>query len=186
MNMAGQSIVVSPANDIEDDIAQPVCRKIQEVFGFPARIRPLLSDVDFAYNPDRNQYHSTRILEKLAEKAPSGILKIIAFTRQDLYIPILTHVYGEAQLGGKACVVSTLRLKENLSALHPRKIFLSRVTKEAIHELGHTFNLRHCPDPACIMHYCRSIEDVDGKSEQLCRYCKVLLGDERKKLNLCG
>ena len=60
--------------------------------------------------------------------------------------------------------------------------FRQRIVKEALHELGHTFNLRHCPDQTCIMHYCRSIRDVDRKSEQFCRYCKVLLEDEIKRL----
>ena len=45
-----------------------------------------------------------------------------------------------------------------------------RVIKEAVHELGHTFDLRHCRDPQCLMHYCRAIEDVDRKSSDLCRY----------------
>ncbi|MBT8357335.1 MAG: archemetzincin, partial [Deltaproteobacteria bacterium] len=40
----------------------------------------------------------------------------------------------------------------------------------------------HCKDNACIMHYCRSIKDVDRKSLQLCRYCKILLEDEMKRI----
>ena len=100
----------------------------------------------------------------------------------DLFIPILTHVYGEAQLDGKACIVSTYRLKEGLSLTGSVHIYHDRITKEVIHELGHTFNLRHCPDNFCIMHYCRTVKDVDGKSDQLCRYCKTLLEDEIKKL----
>ncbi len=56
------------------------------------------------------------------------------------------------------------------------------MVKEAIHELGHTFKLRHCPDAACIMHYCRSEADVDRKSNDLCRYCRVMLNDELKRI----
>jgi archaemetzincin len=63
-----------------------------------------------------------------------------------------------------------------------REKFLQRMIKESIHELGHTFNLRHCRDHRCIMHYCRSEADVDLKSEELCRYCRILLLDEIKKL----
>ena len=58
----------------------------------------------------------------------------------------------------------------------------ARIGKEIIHELGHTFNLRHCEDQSCIMHYCRTELDVDRKSEHMCRYCKVLLSDECKRL----
>ncbi len=48
--------------------------------------------------------------------------------------------------------------------------------------MGHTFNLRHCPDPACVMHYCRGVKEVDRKSNQFCRYCAMLLEDEMKRL----
>ena len=103
----------------------------------------------------------------------------------DLFIPILTYVFGEAQLGGKACIVSTHRLTEGLLADDPDGVFSRRLVKEAVHELGHTFKLRHCPERTCIMHYCRGIQDVDRKSERLCRYCRTLLADEMKRLG-CG
>jgi len=78
--------------------------------------------------------------------------------------------------------VSTYRLEENLTPMNIESGFEERMIKEAIHELGHTFNLRHCRDKSCIMHYCRSLKDVDRKSDQLCRYCKILLDDELIKL----
>ena len=77
-------------------------------------------------------------------------------------------------------MVSTYRLREALSLAGSRDAYERRVVKEAIHELGHTFNLRHCRDSTCIMHYCHTVEDVDRKTDQLCRYCKVLLEDELK------
>lgn len=138
--------------------------------------------MDFALDPHRSQYHSTPILEKLASAAPPNAIKVLAIVEVDLFIPILTHVYGEAQLGGKAAILSLHRLRENPMPLGSDKSFRHRAGKEAIHELGHTFNLRHCPDRACIMHYCRTVNDVDRKSDQLCRYCKVLLEDEMKKM----
>lgn len=145
-------------------------------------IKSLLQDINFACDLTRDQYHSTAILEKLASTSPPSATKIVAITHVDLFIPILTHVYGEAQLAGKACIVSTFRLQEGLSITNIEKEFENRVVKEVLHELGHTFNLRHCDDKSCIMHYCRSIKDVDRKTDQLCRYCKILLEDELKKL----
>ena len=63
-----------------------------------------------------------------------------------------------------------------------REACINRVVKESIHELGHTFSLRHCRDRECIMHYCRTIRDVDRKSDELCRYCRILLEDEVGRL----
>ena len=176
-------IVISPIGDLDSDLIQWVGREIHRIFDYRTRIAPLIHHVDFALDSSRNQHCSTLIIEKLAHLAPPKAIKILGITRVDLFIPILTHVYGEAQLGGKACIISTHRLNEGL-AMGVWEPFDRRVIKEAIHELGHTFNLRHCQNSACCMHYCRSIKDVDRKLGQLCRYCKVLLDDEIKRLVL--
>jgi archaemetzincin len=177
-----QKIIISPIQNIDVCNYQLLGQEIHRTFGFQAERKSLLQDVNFAYDLTRGQYHSTAILDKLASRSPSQAIKIAAITNVDLFIPILTHVYGEAQLAGKACIVSTFRLQEGLSIATIEKEVEKRIVKEVLHELGHTFNLRHCHDKACIMHYCRSIKDVDRKSDQLCRYCKILLEDELKKL----
>jgi archaemetzincin len=176
-----ENIIISPIGDLDSDLIGLVGQQVHRIFGYRTKINPLMQHVDFALDSRRNQYYSTSILGKLANIAPPKTIKIIAITRVDLFIPILTHVYGEAQLGGKACIISIHRLNEGLG-MGVWEPFNRRVVKEAIHELGHTFNLRHCQNPTCCMHYCRSVKDVDRKSEHLCRYCKVLLGDEIKRL----
>jgi len=177
-----QKIIISPIENIAVCNYQSLGQEIHRTFDFKTEIKSLLQDVNFAYDLTRDQYHSTAILEKLASTSPPSATKIVAITHVDLFIPILTHVYGEAQLAGKACIVSTFRLQEGLSVTNIEKEFENRVVKEVLHELGHTFNLRHCDDRSCIMHYCRSIKDVDRKTDQLCRYCKILLKDELKKM----
>lgn len=169
-------ILVSPTEGISLELSIRVGEAIGDFFGYPVNVLRLLQNIDFAFNSDRNQYHSTLILAKLASLAPERCLKILAITDRDLFIPILTHVYGEAQLNGIACIVSTNRLNADLQFSKKKKVF-DRIVKESIHELGHTFNLRHCKDHACIMHYCRSLDDVDLKSSNYCRYCEVLLSD---------
>jgi len=175
-------IILSPIGDLDPEIFEPVIKKVNQTFGFPVEKKQLLHDLEFALDAERDQYHSTLILKKLSEMAPLHAIKVLAITRVDLFIPILTHVYGEAQLGGKACIISTCRLDERISSIGKEKVLRERAAKEAVHELGHTFKLRHCKDQACIMHYCRSVADVDRKSDQFCRYCKTLLNDEIKRL----
>jgi archaemetzincin len=172
-------ILVSPVGDIAEDISDVVAQKIGKMFKTDARIMPLLPDIDFAYDVHRNQYYSTKILKKLAQTAPDHCLKVVAITKKDLFIPILTHVYGEAQLGGKAAIVSIARLNTGLESVG-MQMLMDRIAKEAVHELGHTFDLRHCEDPLCIMHYCRKIADVDHKLNRFCRYCSILLSDNIK------
>jgi len=179
---ASSIIVLTSISDGQESYLESVGLEISRLFGYPTVAMPLLDSIDFAYNTQRDQYHSTAILTRLAELAPPDALKILAVTDRDLYIPILTHVYGEAQLGGRACIVSTHRLNEGISAGGDPERLRCRLMKEAVHELGHTFNLKHCPETRCIMHYCRKIEHVDRKSQAFCRYCRVLLQDELDRM----
>jgi len=181
-NIADHIILISPVGDFSDELIEAIAGEIQRVFGFSSAIETVLQDISFALDQNRNQHHSTMILEQLAAGAPDRAVRVIALAQVDLFIPILTHVYGEAQLGGTACIVSTFRLNEGRSGMNISRKYIGRVVKEAVHELGHTFNLRHCPEDSCIMHYCRNEEDVDRKSDELCRYCKVMLEDEIKRL----
>jgi archaemetzincin len=176
-------ILISPIGELSTELIEGIAGEIRRVFGLSTETGSVLEDLSFALDQNRQQYNSTLILGQLSANAPSRAAKVLAVTQVDLFIPILTHVYGEAQLGGIASIVSTFRLNEGGSAVNIPQKYIDRIVKEAIHELGHTFNLRHCPEEACIMHYCRNEEDVDRKSDQLCRYCKIMLGDEIKRLN---
>jgi len=178
------TILISPIGHFDTTLLESVAGAITRIFGYRVERAALLNDLAFALDPERRQYHSTLILEKLADIVPPHTAKTLAITSEDLFIPILTYVYGEAQLGGKTCIISTHRLSEGISPVHQKKIYHQRVVKEAVHEIGHTFNLRHCKNGNCIMHYCRSINDVDSKSDQFCRYCDILAKDEIKKLTL--
>ncbi len=176
------SILISPVGELSAELMEAVAAEIERAFGFSTETGSVLEDLAFALDQNRQQYHSTLILDQLAAKIPAHCIRILAIAQVDLFIPILTHVYGEAQLGGAACIVSTFRLNEGRSGMNISSKYMDRIVKEVIHELGHTFNLRHCPEHTCIMHYCRNEEDVDRKSDQLCRYCKIMLDDEIKRL----
>ncbi|WP_022667043.1 archaemetzincin [Desulfospira joergensenii] len=179
--MTAPALILSPIGDIFPWVNQTLAAGLPDVFGFPTRVVPLMEDLGFAHDPERNQFHSTEVLKVLAQRCPDDGLKILGITREDLFIPILTHVYGEAQLGGRACIVSISRLISGPD-MGGRDAGAGRILKEAIHELGHCFNLRHCEDARCIMHYCRKLEDVDNKSEKFCRYCRILMEDEIQAL----
>lgn len=175
-------ICISLIGDVDPTLSRLLPAEIQNTFGYASESKSLLTDIEFALDPGRQQYHSTAILEKLETLAPDHAIKVIGLTTVDLFIPILTYVYGEAQLGGRACIVSTHRLNETAATRPGKPPLGDRLVKEVVHELGHTFKLRHCPEQHCVMHYARSIDDVDRKSEVLCRHCRVLLADEKKRL----
>ena len=131
-----------------------------------------------AYNPSRNQYYSTTLLYKLQAFAKNVKAdKFLAVVDVDLYVPNLNFVFGEAQCPGRFAIISVYRLKQEFYGLTSDKaLFISRVKKEAVHELGHTLGLLHCRKPTCVMFFSNSILDTDRKQDVFCPECnkKVL------------
>ncbi len=133
-----------------------------------SRLRPRL-DPGFAYDPKRDQYLASALLDRLGRfRAP----RVLGVTAVDLFNPILTFVFGEAHLPGRAAVFSIFRLREEFYGFPPNpRLLLARAVKEMLHELGHTRGLTHCPDASCVMSSSHSVEGVDRKLDQLCRRC---------------
>jgi archaemetzincin len=126
-----------------------------------------------ALDPRRKQHASGTILRWLLEAGP-GAGKVLGVTDRDLFIPILTYVFGEAQLGGRAAVVSTARLVEDVELVGP-ELLVERLAKEAVHEVGHAFGLLHCDAERCVMGRSPAVREVDEKSAELCPECRARL-----------
>ena len=141
-------------------------------------------DVSFAFDGRRGQYYATAILERLAAGA-DGSRRIIGVTPLDLFVPVLTFVFGEAQLEGDCAVVSYARLSEQAYGLPgDGDIVRTRLVKEAVHELGHTFGLRHCDDWRCVMASSHSVERLDTKGAEFCPRCgAVVLSQQQRTIN---
>jgi len=93
-----------------------------------------------------------------------------------LFVPVLTFVFGEAQLAGNCAVVSLHRLREEVYGMPPNPALLAeRLFKEAVHELGHTYGLRHCDDWRCVMTSSHSVEWLDVKTAELCPACRKVV-----------
>lgn len=123
-----------------------------------------------AFDARRQQHSSTRILQWLVDRRPERAHKVLALTDVDLFIPILTFVFGEAQLDGAAAIVSTARLRTDHGPSNVR-LLTTRLAKECVHELGHTFGLIHCGRPGCVMTRSVSVLDVDAKTASFCQDC---------------
>jgi archaemetzincin len=103
--------------------------------------------------------------------------RILGVTEMDLFVPVLTFVFGEAQLDGRCAVISLQRLREEFYGLPANPALLrERAVKEAVHELGHTFGLRHCPDWRCVMASTHAVERLDLKSAEFCEGCRRVVG----------
>jgi archaemetzincin len=145
---------------------------LAEQFGVPWDVLGEPMNTEFAFHAERRQYHSTEILGRLQALAGAECWRILGVTDFDLYIPILTFVFGEAQIGGSVAVVSTHRLHQEFYGLPADEdLFHDRLLKESLHEIGHTLDLRHCEDYRCAMAGSHAVEWIDLKESAICSEC---------------
>ena len=158
--------------DADTGLLEGVRVHVERVFRRPARLELAEARPEDAFDVRRNQHSSHRTLLWLASRRPRPAARILGLTDADLFIPILTFVFGEAQLKGRAAVVSTARLI-GMGLPGESARLAVRLRTEAIHELGHTFGLLHCRDSRCAMARSPSLRHVDAKSPVLCRACRA-------------
>ncbi len=164
----GDGSTQEPGLDLLEHLAAALAR----TFRVPCRVSQRSVELAFALEGRRGQYYSSAILQELERGADSGA-RVLGVTSCDLYVPVLTFVFGEAQLDGSCAVVSTARLAEPFYGLPRRDDLLrERLIKEAVHELGHTFGLRHCTDWRCVMTSSHAVERLDVKTSEFCARCR--------------
>ena len=161
-----------------------VAANLQEILHLPVDILPARQTPKFAYSDARKQYHAALILKKLAaSRRPHP--RILALVSVDLFIPVLTHVFGEAQMGGRAAVVSVCRLGQKEEGIRtPLDTFYERAVKVALHEVAHTFDLVHCQQPECIMRLSSGPADLDELPLFFCEYCEAFLEEAYRRYGI--
>lgn len=170
-------ISLVPIGRIERDHLELLGEQLASRLQAACLIQPQRQNGEFAYNRARGQYHSTEILKRLVQDPHTESWRIVGVTDLDLYIPILTFVFGEAQLSAAAALVSTHRLRPEFYGMpQDPELLQERLLKEAIHELGHTFGLRHCSDYLCVMSSSHSAEGIDLKQPEFCPACAAVAG----------
>jgi archaemetzincin len=153
-------------------LVAPLAARLASVFRLRVEQHPPAFDPESAFDSARGQYNSRLLLAQLLNQQPDGATRILGVAGVDLFIPVLTYVFGEAQLGGRAAVVSTYRLDNQIYGLPPdHDLLFQRLAKEAVHELGHTYNLVHCHRHPCVMLSSPYVGGIDLKSDQFCEDC---------------
>ncbi|WP_431611107.1 Zn-dependent protease [Chryseobacterium sp. 'Rf worker isolate 10'] len=170
------TILIQPFKDIKEETVVKVNEGIKNVY---PNVK-VLDAIDFpanTYYKERNRYRADSIIKFLNKETKDGFV-IIGLTTKDISATRgKIKDFGIMGLGyrpGRACVASNFRLsKENQD---------EQFYKIAIHELGHTQGLPHCPEKMCFM------RDAEGKNPtneetDFCKKCKTFLINKNWKFS---
>lgn len=162
-------ILIIPVGEIESEVLSHLCSALSAIFNRAIQPGARLPHPEYALNVKRRQYAAGEILARLPGSA-------LGVTDLDLYVPQLNFVFGLADPVNQRAVIALRRLRQEFYGLpEDRELFLGRVVKEAVHELGHTCGLSHCPNRRCVMAFSNSLADTDYKGQAFCQRCSSKL-----------
>lgn len=160
----------------EKEILEMIVKDIEHEFQLPVKMREGHLDLSVFFDANRKQYDGNRLLGEIDNKFSSDHAKTLGLFSVDLFIPILTYIFGQAFLNGRSGIASLHRLKNERYGIKGDKgVLIDRFRKEVIHELGHMFGLIHCTNPVCVMRSSTYVEDIDQKIHRFCPTCRSRL-----------
>jgi archaemetzincin len=174
--MNSPAITILSFGRFERGFLEKISEVVMQELNCVVTIKEAHIDISEFYDPVRRQYNGDKLLKVVGTLNGPVDSKTIGLLNVDMFIPILTFIFGQAQLGGQLAIASQYRLSnERYGMPADENLLLQRFTKEVIHELGHTLGLIHCHTPDCVMRSSTYVEDIDQKEVQLCSKCRTLL-----------
>jgi len=166
-------IYIMAMDSVKGSVLEQMINELAILFPFDLKIIHNVEYPIYAFEPKRNQFYANKILAKLCAMVPDDAEKLLGVTEVDLCTPVLSFIFGGAQLDGKVAIVSAHRLKQKFYNLpDDDELLFARLVKESVHELGHSFGLIHCCDFNCAMFFSNSVLSIDVKDKILCKNCR--------------
>ena len=163
---------------VAEELCETLCRFLAQELKIACALEACSLDPAFARNRERGQTNARDILAALENRERGPGTLVLGITEEDLYSPVFTFVFGEAELGGRNAVFSLNRLRpERYGLPADEALLLSRARREALHETGHLLGLAHCKSPDCAMRFSGSAEEIDLKKDRLCPVCREGIGE---------
>jgi archaemetzincin len=152
---------------VKADVAL-VRHSLEAFYGVTVRVAPRSELPRSAYYAPRRRYRAERLLAHLRRNKPADADRILGLTSADISTTKGKHrdwgVVGLATIDGAACVISSFRTGKRV-----------RLAKAAVHEIGHTLGLEHCPSPGCLMRDARGKVASADSERDLCDRCRAHL-----------
>lgn len=175
---AREQVFVQPLGEVDPAVLGRVVGAIGRAFDVRVEAVPAIALPAEAYYAPRKRYRADQLLGfleyldiALKGRVVGVTMKDISATKGAVYD---WGVFGYGMAPGKVCVISAFRLRHGRAS---GELFLWRLERVALHELGHTFGLLHCDAPGCLMNDARGrIATVDGSTGRFCRACRRKIG----------
>ncbi len=167
-------IVLISFGQFEHSFLEKCAESVSHEYQLPVKVKEGHIDLSEYYDATRGQYNGNKLLSEVDSSYSEDCLKTFGLFNVDLFIPILTYIFGQAFLNGRTGIASAYRFNnERYGIKMDEGVLVERIKKTIIHELGHTFGLMHCHIPDCVMRSSTYVEDVDQKSLHLCPKCRT-------------
>jgi archaemetzincin len=181
---AGEVLYLQPLGSaLPDGDVEAVRRGIIEMYGISVRVLSRVPLPKSAWYAPRHRWRAEKILEFLDGQLPEDGTRILGLTAADISTTKGSYddwgVLGLGELPGKSGVISSFRAQRRAGdAQVPRE----RLAKVAVHEIGHTLGLDHCPTPGCLMQDAEgSVTSCDVEFD-LCPRCRARLTESGRTL----
>jgi predicted Zn-dependent protease len=166
-------IIVIPLGDLDFYQVNKLAANLSVVFSAGVDILQGVDVPEEAENEQRGQYYSTVILAKLELMRQSENEKLLGITEEDLYVPTMPFLCGEADPISGCAVVSCYRMRlESYGEAEEDQQVFSRALKEAINQVGRLYHLSNCSNPRCVMYHSKTMFDTDTKADKFCDNCR--------------
>jgi len=168
-------IAILPFKDADSNLMNGLKTGLEKQLQVEYIVLPGETLPDFAFYKPRQRYIADSLLVFLRQENKGRYEKILGVTTKDISTRKDPYenwgILGLGSCPGEVCVVSSFRAGRNKIA---NDDFLRRMTMLALHELGHTYGLEHCPVFSCIMKDAKGKMNLDD-ARSYCEKCRDLL-----------
>lgn len=165
-------VMILPLGDVKPEYLKLVKNSVESFYGFECVIKPKVNLTNDLLSKSKTRYNADKILQKFNSND-----NLLIITEKDIATKKGNYeewgILGLGQRPGNTCVISTFRMKKNVSV----KVLYDRLEKVSLHEIGHNIGLDHCDyHIECLMNDARgTIRQVDREKKWLCQKCRNLI-----------